>query len=68
MLSSASVFAGLLGQDFLFFFLASFSSCFFGGLLRFLFDFFFFFLCFLFGGLLGVLYCVCTDLFVVVYD
>ena len=33
MSSPASVFAGLLGQDFLFFFLASFSGCFFGGLL-----------------------------------
>jgi hypothetical protein len=64
MSSSASVFAGLLGQDFLFFFLASFFGC----LLRFLFDFFFFFLGFLFGGLLGVFYCVCANLFVVVYD
>ena len=36
MSSPASVFAGLLGQDFLFFFLASFSGCFFGGLLCFL--------------------------------
>jgi hypothetical protein len=64
MSSSASVFAGLLRQDFFFFFLASLSGCF----LRFLFGFFFLFPCFFFGGLLGVFYCICTDLFVVVYD
>jgi hypothetical protein len=65
--SPPSIFAGLLREDFLFFFLASF----FGRFLGFLFALFFFFLgflffCFLFGCFLSVFDSVFTDLFVVV--